>query len=99
MRIEKHVARGKAGWLILLPLLFFLVPTSWLEAHPPVCLSRLIFKRRCPGCGMTRAISCAAHGQFRKAWHYNKLVVIVLPLLTHSWLREVLRQSFHWPYL
>ncbi|GCE47566.1 uncharacterized protein DUF2752 [Thermosporothrix hazakensis] len=78
-------ATGKVVGYLLLPLLFWLIPSSWLEAHPIPCLSRLLLHRTCPGCGMTRAVSCTIHGEFRKAWHYNKRVVFVFPLLLLVW--------------
>jgi len=81
--------KGKLVFSVLLPFVFFLIPTSWLEKHPPLCLSRILFGVRCPGCGVSRAMSCAVHGNFKKALHYNKLVVIVLPLLACEWWQEV----------
>jgi uncharacterized protein DUF2752 len=73
---------------LLLPLFFFfVVPTSWLESRRSLCLIRNVFGVRCPGCGMIRAISCAFHGNFKQAFQYNQLVVLVLPLLCYVWLR------------
>jgi len=85
----KTGGQGKMALYILLPIIFFLIPTTWLEKYPPPCLSRMLFGVRCPGCGMSRAMSCAVHGNFKKALHYNKLVVVVLPLLVWEWWREV----------
>ena len=79
----------KAAFLLLLPFLFIVVPTSWLETRRSFCLIRNVFGVRCPGCGMTRAISCVFHGNFIQALQYNKLVVLVLPLLCYVWLRSV----------
>ena len=68
---------------------FLLVPTSWLEALPSVCLFRNLVGMDCPGCGMIRAISCACHGEFLRAWHFNRGVVVVLPLLVSAgWPRK-----------
>ncbi|MBE5938276.1 MAG: DUF2752 domain-containing protein [Lachnospiraceae bacterium] len=33
----------------------------------------------CPGCGMTRAVSCCAKFQFTDALYYHPLVVLLLP--------------------
>lgn len=82
---------GKVGLYLLLPLVFFLIPTSWLEGHRSICLIYNVFGVRCPGCGMTRALSCAVHGRFKQAFQYNWLVVVVLPLLGYVWLRGLLR--------
>jgi hypothetical protein len=79
----------KLAFYLCIPCLFFLIPTGWLEAHPAPCLYRLLFRRRCPACGMTRAISAAAHGRFKRSLYHNKLVVIVLPLGMLAWLREL----------
>lgn len=68
------------------PLPALLIPTRWIERHPPPCLFTVALGVRCPGCGMTRAVSCAAHGRFRDAVRYNPLVVIVLPLAVVEWL-------------
>jgi uncharacterized protein DUF2752 len=87
MKRETLTLPGKVGLYLLLPLAFLLVPTSWFESRHPVCLIRNVFGIRCPGCGMIRAISCVFHGNFKGAFHYNKLVVIVFPLLSYVWLR------------
>lgn len=82
---------GKIGLHLLLPLPFFIIPTSRLEATPSICLVRRIFGVPCPGCGMTRAISSICHARFAQAWRYNKLVVIVLPLLCYTWAQSLLQ--------
>src|SRR5579875_2087166 len=92
MRIASLKSYGKASILLLLPVLLVLVPTSWLENRPSLCLVRTIFGIRCPGCGMSRAISCVFHGDFKKAFRYNRLVVVVFPLLCYIWLKEVVNE-------
>lgn len=71
----------------VLPLLVLLIPTRWIERHPVPCLFTAVLGVRCPGCGMTRAISCAVHGRLRDAVSYNPLVVLVLPLAAFEWLQ------------
>jgi hypothetical protein len=71
----------------MLPLLALCIPSRWVERHPAPCLFTAVVGMRCPGCGMTRAISCAAHGRLRDAVRYNPLVVVVLPLATLEWLK------------
>ncbi len=87
MRSESLKLPGKVGLYILLPLAFILIPTSWFEGRRSICLIRNVFGIKCPGCGMTRAILCVFHGNFKGAFRYNKLVVIVFPLLSYVWLR------------
>lgn len=73
----------------MLPLAVMVVPSRWIERHPVPCLFSKVLGVRCPGCGMTRAVSCAFHGRFRDAVRYNPLVVLVLPLAAIEWLRFV----------
>ncbi|MGB8347482.1 MAG: DUF2752 domain-containing protein [Ktedonobacteraceae bacterium] len=80
---------GKSGIYILLPLALIATPTSWIERGPSLCLIRRVFGVRCPGCGMTRAFSCIVHGKFKQAFQYNKLVVIVFPLLCYLWAKSL----------
>ena len=80
---------------VILPLLLLTVPTSCLEKYPSICLFKNIAGFDCIGCGMTRAISSMLHGEAQKAYRYNKLVVIVFPLLAYSWMTFLFRE---WDY-
>lgn len=84
---SRAFALGKVGCYILLPLIFWLIPTARVESGPTFCLYKRVFGVPCPGCGMTRALSCAVHGHPRRAIAYNNRVVIVLPLLVFAWAR------------
>jgi hypothetical protein len=90
MRSAARWSLGKVVLYLLLPCLFWLVPPTFLEAHPIPCVYRVLFGVRCPGCGMSRAISCATHGRFRDAWRYNHFVVLILPLLSYEWGKLIL---------
>jgi len=35
----------------------------------------------CPGCGATRAMAALLHGRIAEAFHYNALVVLLVPIL------------------
>jgi hypothetical protein len=96
MRKNTINAQRKLGFLLLLPLLFWLIPSSWFEGRPSICLIRRIFGVPCPGCGMVRALSCLAHGNVRKAWSYNHLVALVAPLLGYTWDKALLRIYQQW---
>jgi hypothetical protein len=80
------------GLYILFPFGFALIPASRIEASPPLCLSRLLFNLPCPGCGMTRAVSCVLHGHFRRALCHNRRVLLVLPLLAVVWWRALVAE-------
>jgi hypothetical protein len=49
----------------------------------------------CPGCGMTRAISSFFHGNLIGAFQYNKLIVIVLPLLCYICIKAIIKDYRH----
>lgn len=38
---------------------------------PPLCSSKILFDRECPGCGLTRCFISMAHGDFARAWLFN----------------------------
>ena len=75
--------------LIALPLPFFILPANYFDTGESLCMSKLLLHRECLGCGITRAIQHAIHFDFTRAWHYNKLVVLVLPVLLFLWLSEI----------
>lgn len=92
MTNESLTALGKMGLLLLVPLLLVLIPTSWLEGRRTLCPIKALTGRNCPGCGMTRATSSALHGNFKQALRYNRLVVIMLPILAYQWLQMLSRE-------
>jgi Protein of unknown function (DUF2752) len=91
-----HMGLAKLALYLVIPGLFLLIPTPWLEAHPAPCLYRALLKRRCPGCGMTRALSAALHGHLKRAWSQNKLVTVVLPLGILVWLQGLAAAYQEW---
>jgi hypothetical protein len=60
-------------------LLFAAVPESSWNALPVVCLFRNAFGFECFGCGMTRALAFAMHGDFPKAMEMNSGVLVAAP--------------------
>ena len=76
-------------FLIALPLPFIILPANYFDSGESLCMSKLLLHRECFGCGITRAIQHAIHFDFTRAWHYNKLVVLVLPVFILLWLIEI----------
>lgn len=71
-----------AGILIIGIVLLFL-PADFFDEGDSLCLSVVLFNTECYGCGMTRGVQHLLHFNFAKAWEYNKLSIIVLPLMTY----------------
>jgi hypothetical protein len=73
------------------PLLLFFLPIGWLQGEHTLCLFTNIFGVECWGCGITRAVVSAVQLHWRDAWEYNRLIVIVFPLLVYVWARTVIK--------
>lgn len=76
----------------LLPAFVYLIPRQWLfDEGYTLCLFHNIMGQECWGCGMTRALASVAYLDFQAAWGYNRIVVVVAPLLLYIWLKWILR--------
>lgn len=64
------------GELVVLPLVDYALPT--------VCWSRRWFDVACPGCGLTRGLVAAMHGDFAAAWSRNPAVFVVMAALVYQ---------------
>lgn len=76
---------------IVFPIGLFFVPLEWLIEQHSICIVKNIFGTECPGCGMTRAVISAIQFEFVKAFEFNKLVTIVLPIFTYVWIKQVIK--------
>ncbi|MDR1679958.1 MAG: DUF2752 domain-containing protein [Prevotellaceae bacterium] len=70
---------------MIFPIALYFIPLDWLNSQHSICLFKNLFGRECYGCGITRAVLSAIQFDFVNAWHYNRLVVVVLPLLIYIW--------------
>jgi hypothetical protein len=75
--------------LLLLPLVLIILPADFFDSGQSVCVSVLLFDQECYGCGMTRGIQHLLHLDFLTAYEFNKLSLIVLPLLVYLWFNEL----------
>lgn len=78
--------------LSLIPIFLLALPADFFDTGKTICLSQALFKQRCYGCGMTKAIMHLIHFDFGIAWLYNPLSFAVLPLLFLFWLKLLLKQ-------
>jgi hypothetical protein len=86
---ENRIRLVKSIGFSLLPIALYLVPLNWINHQHTICIYKNITGYDCYGCGITRAILSALHFQFQNAFNYNKLVVVVLPLLAYIWVKAL----------
>lgn len=79
--------------IVIFPFCLYFIPLEWLLKQHSICLFKTMTGTECYGCGITRAVLFSMHFQFKAAFHYNPLVVFVMPLLIFIWLKT-LRKSF-----
>ena len=82
-----------AGRLFILGSAFLLLaalPTQVIARSPSLCLFKNAFGVECLGCGMTRALSAWLHADAAAALAYNKLVVVVFPLLCTFLIKDLI---------
>ena len=96
MVIEKRNFRnalqvGKLCVLFLLPLLLSFISLNNLEGKRSLCLFKNLFGFECYGCGITKAVIACIQFDFIRAFEYNKLIVIVMPLIIYLWIKEILK--------
>ena len=80
--------------LLVIPVLLLLLPSSFFDSGESVCLSVSLFSKECYACGMTRAIQHLIHLDFVIAYQFNKLSIIVFPLLVISYFKELKKYYF-----
>ena len=80
--------------LLIIPLVLLLLPSTFFDNGDSVCMSVFFFDRECYACGMTRAIQHIIHFDFFVAYQFNKLSVIVFPLIVLSYFKECKRAYF-----
>ena len=68
------------SFLLLTGITLLCLPATFFDHGQSICISMLLFKVECFGCGMTRAIQHLIHFDFEGAYSYNKLAFIVFPM-------------------
>ena len=75
-------------------MVLLVLPADFFDTGRAVCLSVVLFGKTCYGCGITRAVHHLIHLEFLEAYNLNKLVVIVFPLISYLYLKEIVRVYF-----
>ena len=90
-RVFKSAAFWRAALLAAALGALAVVPTAWLASAPSICVFWNLFGVHCPGCGMTRAFSALLHADLAAALAYNKLVLLMFPMVCGIILRDACR--------
>jgi hypothetical protein len=86
---DKIISKIRLIGLLAIPIILVCLPASFFDKGQSLCLSVLLLDQQCFACGLTRAVQHLVHFEFQAAWHFNKLVVLVFPILTIVWGRWV----------
>ncbi|HEX5221122.1 MAG TPA: DUF2752 domain-containing protein [Verrucomicrobiae bacterium] len=76
--------------LVLVGVTFFFFDPARSSFYP-VCMFHKLTGLNCPGCGGLRALHQLTHGNFVTAFHYNPLLMVLLPFITFITLRWQIR--------
>lgn len=76
---------------ISIPFVLLILPANFFDSGESWCFSQVLLNEECPGCGITRGIQHAIHFNFKQAWEFNKLFVIVLPILVFIWIKTLIQ--------
>jgi Protein of unknown function (DUF2752) len=75
-------------WItILAPFVLLILPSNFFDKGESLCLSKNLLDTECYACGMTKAVMHFIHFEFQKAWEFNKLSFIVVPMLIPLWIK------------
>lgn len=67
-----------ASFAVVALALSFLLPTEGLGI--PICWFKSLFGLPCPGCGLTRSLTCISHLEFAKAWNFHPFGPLIYAL-------------------
>ena len=87
IKILNHI---KLAGLIIIPIGLLLLPANFFDSGQSICLSQLLLKKECPGCGTTRAIQHLIHLDFKQAWEFNKLSFIIFIVGAYIWVKWII---------
>ena len=77
--------------LLLVPLVLLVLPADFFDYGESICISNVFFNTQCYACGLTRAVQHLIHLDVLAAYEFNKLIVIVFPLLIFVYYKELKR--------
>ena len=85
--LRKFVFYTRIIVTMVAPFVLLLLPATYFDNGESICLSKLLAGMECYACGLTKATMHLIHFDFQKAWEFNKLSFIVVPMLFPLWLK------------
>jgi hypothetical protein len=86
--LKKTVFYTRIIITMVTPFVLILLPSNFFDNGESICLSKTLAGVECYACGLTRATMHFVHFEFLKAWEFNKLSFIVIPMLFPLWLKS-----------
>ncbi|MFN5324168.1 MAG: DUF2752 domain-containing protein [Bacteroidota bacterium] len=71
------------------PLCLLILPIDYFDRGDSICIYNSLTEINCLGCGLTRGIMHLIHLDFKGAWDYSPLSIIIFPCLVMIWLHVV----------
>jgi hypothetical protein len=85
--LRKIVFYSRIIITMVTPFVLILLPSDYFDKGDSICLSKMLAGIECYACGLTKATMHFIHFEFQKAWEFNKLSFIVVPMLFPLWLK------------
>lgn len=76
--------------VIALLILYFIIDPAE-SRFAPKCMVHLVTGWECPGCGSQRMIHALLHGDLAAAWHFNAMLLCMLPVVAVMLVAAALR--------
>ena len=71
---------GLTGRFALVAVLAsFVLPPDGIGIN--LCTMKHLFDLPCPGCGLTRSVTCFSHLELTRAWHYHPFGFLIYPFM------------------
>lgn len=88
MDLEIKYSKLKLFLLLLIPVVIYIIPLSYIEGRS-FCIFYNLFKIECFGCGFTRAFFNITRLNFIESIKYNKMILFLGPLFILSYFYEL----------
>lgn len=82
---------ARLGVCVAAAVILAALPVESLDSATSICIIKALTGRPCLGCGFTHAVSALLHGGFGDAVRYNHLILLAVPLVMGTVVRDMVR--------